>query len=311
MAIRGYIGQVMEVRPILEKMERRGLPVDDAERLKLDGEFDLAQQELDAQLQARVPPEVLGLEPRRGKKGNYEYGYLRTPKNVAGLVERDFSVAAVSETGEPITEQVRRWCRVVPFNANSQQQLLLYMDAQGHKRPKSREQDADGEDKDTTAKKELVRLAHRHGDDFYLRVIEYRELGKMRGTYINGFAPHADGRVHTTFTFDTGIGQLSRCAPWTSVQTDTGKVPISEIVVGDRVWTHQRRWRKVTAVWKYDPQPMFDIHFSGGQVLTCTASHKLLIFDHVHQQELVNQRERERSAAALSGQGIPHRYLHL
>src|ERR1700677_2452038 len=213
MAIRGYIGQVMEVRPILEKMERRGLPVDDAERLKLDGEFDLAQQELDAQLQARVPPEVLGLEPRRGKKGNYEYGYLRTPKNVAGLVERDFSVAAVSETGEPITEQVRRWCRVVPFNANSQQQLLLYMDAQGHKRPKSREQDADGEDKDTTAKKELVRLAHRHGDDFYLRVIEYRELSKARGTYINGFVPHADGCVHTTFTFDTGIGQLSSRNP--------------------------------------------------------------------------------------------------
>jgi hypothetical protein len=40
-------------------------------------------------------------------------------------------------------------------------------------------------------------------------VIEFRELGKMRGTYIEGFKPHADGRVHTTFTFDTGIGQLS------------------------------------------------------------------------------------------------------
>jgi hypothetical protein len=212
-SIRGYIGQVATVRPILAAMERRGLPVDDAERLKLDGEFDLAQQELDAVLQARVPPEVLGLEPRRGKKGNYDYGYLREPKDTTGLVQRAFSVAAVSEAGEPATEQVSRWCRVIPFNPNSPDQLKRYMDARGHKRPKSREQDDEGRDKDTTAKKELMRLAHRTGDDFYLRVIEYRELSKARGTYINGFVPHADGCVHTTFTFDTGIGQLSSRNP--------------------------------------------------------------------------------------------------
>jgi len=87
------------------------------------------------------------------------------------------------------------------------------MDAKGHKRPKSREQDEEGNEKDTTGKKELVRLANRTGDNFYLKVIEYRELGKMRGTYIQGFAPHADGCVHTTFTFDTGIGQLSSRNP--------------------------------------------------------------------------------------------------
>ena len=107
-------------------------------------------------------------------------------------------------------ESVRRWCRVVPFNPNSWQQLLVYMDAKRHKRPKSRKsENADGSPKDTTEKKELIRLANRHGDDFYLKVIEYRELCKMRGTYIEGFKPQPDGRVHTTFTFDTGTGQLS------------------------------------------------------------------------------------------------------
>jgi hypothetical protein len=210
----GYIGQVAQVRPILAAMERRGLPVDDAERLKLDGEFDLAQQELDAELQRRVPAEVLGLEPRRGKKGNYDYGYLKTPKDTDGLVLRTFTIASIDEgTGEPCTSSVERYCRQVPFNANSGPQLLRYMDAKKHKRPKSRETDDEGEEKDTTGKKELVRLAHRTGDDFYLRVIEYRELGKARGTYINGFVPHADGCVHTTFTFDTGIGQLSSRNP--------------------------------------------------------------------------------------------------
>jgi hypothetical protein len=44
-------------------------------------------------------------------------------------------------------------------------------------------------------------------------VIEYRELTKMRGTYIEGFKPHADGRVHTTFTFDTATAQLSSRNP--------------------------------------------------------------------------------------------------
>lgn len=209
----GYVGQVQQVRPILEKMERRGLPVDDAMRLKLDGEFDLAQQELDAELQSRVPPEVLGLEPRRGKKGNYSYGYIRDPKDTTGLSQRTFTEAAIGEDGNPATVTVVRWCRVVPFNANSGDQLLRYMDAKGHKRPKSRETNEEGEEKDTTGKKELVRLANRTGDNFYLKVIEYRELTKMRGTYIEGFKPHADGRVHTTFTFDTGIGQLSSRNP--------------------------------------------------------------------------------------------------
>lgn len=210
----GYVGQVAQVRPILAAMERRGLPVDDTERLKLDGEFDAAQQELDAALQLRVPEEVLGLEPRRGKKGNYDYGYVRTPKDTTGLVLRACTITTIDEsTGEPCRSSVERYCRVIAFNPNSPDQLKRYMDARGHKRPKSREQDDEGHDKDTTAKKELVRLAHRSGDDFYLRVIEYRELSKMRGTYIDGFAPHADGRVHTTFTFDTGTGQLTSRNP--------------------------------------------------------------------------------------------------
>jgi len=210
----GYIGQVAQVRPVLAGMEDRGLPVDDTERLKLDGEFDLAQQELDGELQARCPIEVMGLEPRRGKKGNYDYGYIRTPKDTTGLQLRSFEAASIGPSGEPILQSIDRWCRVVPFNPNSWQQLLAYMDAKGHKRPKSRKsENEDGSFKDTTEKKELIRLAQRHSDTFYLKVIEYRELSKMRGTYIDGFKPHEDGCVHTTFTFDTGIGQLSSRNP--------------------------------------------------------------------------------------------------
>lgn len=210
----GYIGQVAQVRPVLAAMEDRGLPVDDAERLKLDGEFDLAQQELNVELQSRVPVEVLSVEPRRGKRGSYSYGYIHPPKDLTGLVERDFQEAGIGLDGEPCTNTIRRWCRVLSFNPNSPEQLKLYMDARAHKRPKSKKsENEDGSPKDTTEKKELIRLAQRHSDTFYLKVIEYRELSKARGTYIDGFVPHADGRVHTTFTFDTGIGQLSSRNP--------------------------------------------------------------------------------------------------
>lgn len=210
----GYVGQVYEVRPVLAAMERRGLPVDDAERLKLDGEFDLAQQELNSEIQGRVPVECRPIGPRRGKSGNYSYGYLRTPACLDGLTLHTCREVTIGPDGEPGIGTVERYVRVEPFNPNSWQQLLLYMDAKGHKRPKSRKsENTDGSPKDTTEKKELIRLANRHGDDFYLKVIEYRELGKMRGTYIQGFAPGIDGRVRGTFTFDTGTGQLAARNP--------------------------------------------------------------------------------------------------
>jgi uracil-DNA glycosylase family 4 len=210
---RGYLGQVAAVRPILERMEDRGLPIDDAARLKLDAEFDLAQQELDTELQSKCPPEVCNVEPRRGPASNPSFGYIREPRDTTGLVQRDFTEVGLGGNGEPCSVTIRRWCRVLPFNPDSPKQLLAYMKAKKHPIPKGKEENEDGSQKDTTAKKELQRLAHKTGDTFYLKVIEYRELSKMRGTYINGFQPGPDGAVHTTFTFDTGTGQLTSRNP--------------------------------------------------------------------------------------------------
>jgi DNA polymerase family A len=249
----GYVGQMQQVRPILAAMERRGLPVDDAERLKLDGEFDLAQQELGGELWKRAPDACRRVHPKEGYKGVPPqvkaldfvlWGGSVAPfvltdangpilfkepdsKKKDGTVEegewyvyqrRNFvtsTTIADDSTGEPCVKQetVDRWHRLYQFNPNSAPQLVAYMKAKGHKVPKSRETDDEGKEKDTTAKKELMRLAHRTGDDFYLRVIEYRELSKMRGTYIEGFKPHADGCCHPTFTFDTGTGQLAARNP--------------------------------------------------------------------------------------------------
>jgi len=116
------------------------------------------------------------------------------------------------------TEGKTLWCRVYQFSPNSSQQLMNYMRFRGHKVPTKK---GGGE---TTNKTELVRLSSKHGDDFYTKVIECRELGKMRGTYIEGFKPHADGRVHSTFTFDTATMQLSSRNPNTQNAPKHGRL---------------------------------------------------------------------------------------
>lgn len=201
----GYLGQLHAVRPILASMEDRGMPIDDPTRLSLDAEFTIAQEEIGHELDTLFPQSERSVHPKAG--------YKREPKALDGLVLRAFADAGVDGAGNPIPITVERYCRLEPFNPNSWQQLIRYMKGKGHKPPKGKLEDDDGNKKDTTAKKELQRLAHRTGDNFYLRVIEYRELSKMRGTYIDGFKPHADGKVHTTFTFDTGTGQLTSRNP--------------------------------------------------------------------------------------------------
>jgi len=201
----GYVGQVYEVRPVLAAMEDRGLPVDDEARLALDAEFDTAQRELTAELDKEYPDAIRSVTPKQG--------YKRTPKNLEGLVSRQFSEAALDGEGNPVSVVLERWCRAEAFSPNSGPQLIRYMKHHGHPVPKSRKENEDGEAKDTTDKKELVRLAKKVGDSFYLRVIECRELSKARGTYVDGFRPGGDGRVHTTFTFATGTGQLSSRNP--------------------------------------------------------------------------------------------------
>jgi uracil-DNA glycosylase family 4 len=202
----GYVSSVYEVRPVLAKIEDRGLPIDDQERLKLDGEFEKAQSELQAELDARFPDEARSIHPKEG--------YKKLPKDTTGMVERKFQVADLDAEGNPISTNVNRWCRLEPFSPNSSPQLLRYMKAKKHPTPKDKKKaEANGDQGETTAKKELVRLASKTGDDFYLKVIECREFGKMRGTYIEGFKPLSDGRVHATITFDTATWQLAAKNP--------------------------------------------------------------------------------------------------
>jgi hypothetical protein len=227
----GYVGQVMEVRPVLAAMEDRGVPIDDAARIRLGDEFEKAQNELGAELSRLAPKECCRVHPKEGYKGVPPEikPYINTPELEEKMRERrlengedpetyhyaiyNFPVSVEGPQGEPVIEMVDRWCRVYDFNPNSRPQVIAYMKAKGHPIPKSKEEDDEGNQKDTTGEKELRRLANKTGDSFYLKVIEYRGFTKMRGTYIEGFKPGPDGRVHPTFTFATSMGQLSARNP--------------------------------------------------------------------------------------------------
>jgi len=191
----GYLGQVQAVRPILADMEDRGIPIDDTRRLALDGEFEKAHTELMAELNVRFPDEIRSVHPKQG--------YKKVPKDCTGLIQREFS--ATDKGGNPVT--VVRWCRLEEFLPNSSHQMLRYIKHRGHKTAKTKHGES------TTGKEELRKLAAKHSDNFYFKVVECREMSKMRGTYIDGYKPHADGRVHTTFTFATATGQLSSRNP--------------------------------------------------------------------------------------------------
>lgn len=125
-------------------------------------------------------------------------------------------------------------------------------------------------------------------------IVELRNKSKMASTYVDGLELNPpkrtdgkkdavqvvfpDGCLHTSFnTTITETGRLSCVAHWTPILTRSGWKPISEIRVGDDVWTHKERWMPVTALWRKGWEQMFTLHLSNGELLTCTKSHRLLL----------------------------------
>jgi DNA polymerase I-like protein with 3'-5' exonuclease and polymerase domains len=119
------------------------------------------------------------------------------------------------------------------------------MKAKGHPVPKDRHrEDEDGNNPDTTAAKELLRLANRTGDNFYRKVIEYRGYTKLKGTYVDGFAPGPDSRVHTTFTFQSAIAQLTSRNP--NIQNFPKLKPTPELAKAMRAMVRARSGHLIT-----------------------------------------------------------------
>lgn len=133
----------------------------------------------------------------------------------------------------------------------------------------------------------LEKLINHTNDQSKIDVInaiyEYGKAEKILSTFIKAFK---QGRVkddkdfiwlHGSFHLGgTLSGRLSSCvAEWTEVATQRGMIPISQLHIGDLVWTHKRRWQPVLDVVIKPVTPMVDITFCNGYTLTCTTAHKL------------------------------------
>lgn len=239
---KGFERHVIQLGVQLDRASNRGIPIDNDRRMELGVEMDIARAEVDAKLQIIYPDEIKLIEPKEGYKNDKLAEKRRIQVN-EGLgdgekwIRRVFQ-APVEDRGDkqisiPTSVDMLRWCRLQPFLPNSSKQLLAYIKYKLAEEIKERTtralrpQTLDVAErnavyyipkefktgKETTGKKDLERLGIKTGDKLFPMVIEHREYGKMKSTYVNGWAPGVDGCVHGRFTFGPATGQLSSKGP--------------------------------------------------------------------------------------------------
>src|SRR5262249_39414258 len=198
---------------------------------------------MESEIQGMIPEEIREIHPKQG------YARIPAPLKIALLQLDPEKRAALGSNPETVKIQAGgkcyvqrnfnkadqpsllgaptyRWCEVLPVNAGSPDQVKDYSKfrrkqeidghmARGHNRdwaeshakykvPYNRK-----EKKDTTDKKELLALGKRTGDQVFATTVQYREFGKLKGTYVDGWKPDSAGRVHPFFLFAPATGQLS------------------------------------------------------------------------------------------------------
>lgn len=183
-------------------------------------------------------------------------------------------------------------------NSNSQLQKLFYkvLDYPVIDKTDTKQPATGGK----TLKKLLVRAKCAEDAALLEALIGFFEVDKILGTFIKAFKEKSflapDGIYYLFGSFNLGgtvSGRLSSCvAPWTRVKTLRGLIPITEIKIGDSVWTHQRRWKPVLDVIEKPQSEMVDIQFCTGHILSCTTAHKLNVPNRgwTTVQEIINER---------------------
>ena len=146
-------------------------------------------------------------------------------------------------------------------------------------------------------------------------IIEERQLKKAKDTYLDGILEKCDkeGVIHCDFyQIGAKTGRFSCVAGWSPVKTMRGVVPIKDVVVGDYVWTHAQRWRRVLASWMNGVRQTYDVILSNGNILTCTSDHRVLSYDRrwMTIQEVADERKQKVVSRKLAGSfgGISKRH---
>jgi len=116
---------------------------------------------------------------------------------------------------------VSRWFWVEPFNPDSYKQVLAYIKARKHRPGRAKK----SKSPETTNRETLERLARTTGDPFYNALLDFRAVGKVKGTYVEGTERRLDAgdRLHPVPTFKPSTMRLSYTNPnITNVVADKG-----------------------------------------------------------------------------------------
>jgi DNA polymerase I-like protein with 3'-5' exonuclease and polymerase domains len=132
-----------------------------------------------------------------------ESDYKASKAKMQELVPDEIKAKKVYKKPRPDGVQVR----VLPWTP-SNKGLVNYIRHRGHPVPKHFKTG-----KDTTGKLELVRLFRSTHDPLYETIIHYRKAQTILKSFLTGWKPGPDGRVHSTFYFDPATGQLSSRRP--------------------------------------------------------------------------------------------------
>jgi uracil-DNA glycosylase family 4 len=186
--------------------ERAGLMLVRDRLEDFNEQLGAALADLDREIQGMVPDSV---RPLAGpwKRRPDEDGYTEVRELLTVQICRGCGAGEVQKrhrcTDKALVpdvtlaeREVSRWYRREPFNPASWQQVMAYTIAKGHKPGKAKKTK-----KDSVDKKTLTRLV-KTGDPFFSKILEFRQIAKIKGTYAESMIAKMDagGRVHPTFT---------------------------------------------------------------------------------------------------------------
>lgn len=223
----GYQTFIQRFYPVLLDMSRRGILIDLDERKQLKDWIQVKSLELDAEIQALVHDDLKDCHPKNG--------YKRSPRGMFQAEDGNNYILVKGESKKLIQRQFGedlRWCYLKPFLVKSPKQVKRYIDAQGHKLPKTKKGRKWKESGDKAA---LTKLSGKVGSGFYTKLIELREFGKIEGTYIDGWAVDEEGKVHPEYHTAPASGQIGSRDPNAQNVPKPGKPGTLQFELANRI----------------------------------------------------------------------------
>jgi len=232
----GYREAFLALQPELEGMQQRGIGVDVEGQQRLKKWIGEEQERVNAELQPLIPTELKNRQEWTTWPADCKDFVAALKVVKADKIRAELEAAGQKVTKKALTVVIKpkdlepdyrvhltqmlgyQWdgdklFKQLDYSANSHLQLKKLLAHYKVEVPV----DVDGNT--TTGKGELRKMLKKTKVGVVIPIVEktleYRELGKAVGTYIDGkgWTPDEQGRVHTEFTFNSGTWQLTSTKP--------------------------------------------------------------------------------------------------